>query len=273
MIALYLVNEEPTYIKMLSFSILMLRKHNPNLKVVVYFIKDGKTDSRKISLEEISFRLKNLPFDYDSFSLFCQENNIELRERFPIKESNSYYSLHRLVLEEVREETVLLLDGDTFIFGNIENLPQEYEGLDYVATPNTWGMHYPVPGLDVDFKSFNSGVVLCQNGIFSRWMGSIGQYCRDLYDGSHPLSKWLWSVSKDCAGREELSASLFVLDNKLKYDYFKAEHVQMGELKNNTLILHTLSPSWVSLYKQCFGSENKKPKLKLILKNNTNASS
>jgi len=242
----------------------MLRQHNPSVPVVVYYVQDGKRDSRRIPLTEITRALNKLPNDYLSFSNLCEELNVEVRVR-KSKQEEAYYSLHRLLLQEIEEETVLLLDGDTFIFGNIEGFPQMYAGYDFVATPNSWGMVHPVPGLDPNFRSFNSGVVLCQNGVFKRWMDSIGDYCQRLYDGCHPQSEWLWSVSAECAGREELAASLFVLDNGLKYRYFENEHVQMGSYDSNARILHTLSPNWHSLYNECFKPQRKrlfKPRLK-----------
>lgn len=255
MICLYLVNEEPAYIAMLSFSLKLLRLHNPNIPVVVYFIQDGKEDSRNLALNEVSRALNKLPNNYDTFKAFCDELNVEIRVRIP--KEKSYYSLHRLLLQEVNDQTVLLLDGDTFIFDNIEDFPTIYADFDFVATPNSWGMVNPVPGLDSKFKSFNSGVVLCQNGTFQKWMNSLGDYCQKLYDGDHPLSKWLWSVSADCVGREELAASLFVLDNGVKYSYFEDQHVQMGAYDGNTRILHTLSPNWHLLYRQCFAPRHK----------------
>jgi len=264
MICVYLVNEEPAYIGMLSLSLKMLRQHNHNVSVIVYYIQDGKRDSRNIPLTEITRALNKLPNDYASFSKLCEELNVEIRVRKP-KQEEAYYSLHRLLLQEIEEETVLLLDGDTFIFGNIEEFPTIYAGYDFVATPNSWGMVNLVPGLDPSFKSFNSGVVLCQNGIFKRWMNTIGDYCQRLYDGRHPQSEWLWSVSLECAGREELAASLFVLDNGLKYRYFEDQHVQMGSYDGNARILHTLSPSWHSLYNECFKPQRRmlfKPRLK-----------
>lgn len=275
MICVYLVNEEPTYIGMLSFSLKMLRKHNPNIKIVVYYVQDGKRDSRNIQFLEASRAasraLNKLPNDYVSLSELCEELNVELRVRQP-KQEEAYYSLHRLLLAEIEEDTVFLLDSDTFIFDCIEDFPEIYFGFDFVATPNLWGMVNTVPGLD-NFKTFNSGVVLCQNKSFHRWMSQLGDYCRSLYDGSHPRSEWLWKVSSyDCTGREEFAASLFVLDNGLKYRYFEDQHVQMGRFDGNTRILHTLSPNWHLLYSRCFNSQRRmlfSPRLK----NNADAGS
>lgn len=271
MLCVYLVNEEPAYIGMVSFSIKMLRQHNPNVRIVVYYVQDGKRDSRTIPLLEIARALNKLPDNYLSFSKLCEELDVEIRVRKP-QQQEAYYSLHRLLLQEIEEETVFLLDGDTFIFGNIEEFPKIYAGYDFVATPNTWGMTNSVPDIDPEFKIFNSGVVLCQNGVFHRWMKTIEGYCRSLYDGSHPRSKWLWEVSSyDCGGREEFAASLFVLDNNLKYAYFDDKHVQMGSYDGDTLILHTLSPNWRRLFNQCFNPQPKRI-FKPRLKNNTDAS-
>lgn len=271
MICVYLVNEEPAYIGMLSFSLKMLRQHNPNASVVVYYIKDGKRDSRKVPIFDI-LRITNplnLPNNYDSFAKFCEELNVEVRVRVAnefVNEEESHFSLHRLHLREIEEETILLLDGDTFIFGNFEEFPKIYNGFDFVATTNYWGSFNSVPGLDPNFKSFNSGVVLCQNGTFKKWMDNIQYYCNKLYNHDHPQSDWLWSESRECAGREELAASLFVLDNNLKYRYFEDHHVQTGShcvvSDTDPCVLHTLTPYWTLFYKKRF----RKPKRMLLFK-------
>jgi hypothetical protein len=262
MLCVYLVNEEPVYIGILSFSLKTLRRYNPNIPVVVYYIQDNRKDSRYIPpLAGAVDILKDLPNDYVSFSKLCEELGVEVRVRIP-KQKESYHSLHRMLLQEVSEETVLLLDGDTFIFGSIEDFPKIYAGHDFVATPNSWGLSGSIPGMDPTFKMFNSGVVLCQNGIFSKWMGSIGEYCRGLYDGSHPYSQWLWSQSPACVGREEFAATLFVVDNKLKYSYFSGSHVQMGEYNGDALVLHTLGQNWIKFHRKCFRKKLFKPILR-----------
>ena len=266
MICLYIVNEEPAYISMLSFSLRMLRQHNPNVPIVVYYVQDGRRDTRYMPLVEIARALNKLPNDFESLSRFCEELNVEIRVRVP-KQEQKYSPLHRLILQEVEDKTVLLLDSDTFIFGNIENLPQIYSEYDFVATPNTFGLTNKVPAFDPKFKTFNSGVVLCQNGLFRRWMNTIGNYCDGLYYGGHPLSKWLWETSTgECDAREEFSASLFVLENNVKYAYFEDKHVQMGSYDGNALILHTLTPGWRTLFQKCFGMQRRafRPRLSTI---------
>ena len=253
MICVYVVNEEPAYIGMISISLKTLRAYNPNLKVIVYFVKDSKKDSRKISLNSIvsCFKSYDIPLNFDTFSSLCEKLNIELR----IRNSNlnqQYYSLHRLFFKEIKEEKVLLIDSDTFIFENIEHFSESYKDFDFVATPNEYGLHHSIPGFPEKFKSFNSGVVFCQSGIFQKWICSIEKYCSDLYDGKHKLSKWLWSVSPNCEGREELSASLFVNDNNVKYGYFAEKHVQMGNFSSKTAILHTLTPNYLSFLNKFF---------------------
>lgn len=265
MLCVYLVNEESAYIGMLSNSLKMFRQHNPNVDVVVYYIKDGCRDTRGIELNKMRFATRHLPNDYESFINLCKDLNVEVRVRLPPEES--YFSLHRLLLQEINEEIVLLLDGDTFFYGNIEKFPDLYSGYDFVATPNSWGLMNRVPGWDNKFKTFNSGVVLCQHGTFNKWMSELGEYCRRLKDGDHPLSEWLWSVSPECIGREEFSASLFVMDNNLKYRYFEDQHVQMGKHVGDTLILHTLTPNWLQFF-----NKKKRVIFRPILKDNTNTS-
>ena len=281
MICLYLVNEEPSYIGMLSLSLKQLRQYNPNVSVVVYYVQDGRRDTRQIGTQKIRQATQHLPGDYHSFVELCKELDVEIRVRKP-PQKESYFSLHRILLQEVEDQTVLLLDGDTFFYGNIEQFPEIYSGFDFVATPNNWGMVNPVPGLDPNFKSFNSGVVLCQNGTLKRWADTIGDYCDRLKNREHPLSEWLWSVSENCAGREELAASLFILDHGLKYTYFEDQHVQMGQHIGETLILHTLTPNWLEFYNKYFAVKKRKFLLKPItfrldnrfrLENNTDSGS
>jgi hypothetical protein len=253
---IYIVNEEPAYIGMLSLSLKLFREHNKNVPLIVYYVQDGKKDTREFDLKKIKSVVGSLdlPLDYDSFCKFCDQLNVEIRVRKPIQKE-SYSSLHRLVLCEVKEEVVLLIDGDTFIFGNIEDFPSIYADFDFVATPNCYGKLASIPGMDPSFKSFNSGVVLCQNGIFHKWMNSLEGYCDGLYNGSHPYSEWLWSVSPGCLGREEFAASLFVMDNGIKYTYFEDKDVQMGSYDWNAKILHTLTPNWLECYNKIFAKK------------------
>ena len=265
MICVYLVNEEPSYIGILSHSLKMLRQHNRNVPIVVYYVQDGHRDTRYIpwvrEMRQVTKR-NNLPFDQESLSKLCQELKVEVRVRKP-PQQEVYFSLHRLLLQEMEEETVLLLDGDTFVYGNIEQFV--YPGLDFVATVNSWGQNNSIPGKDVNFKMFNSGVVLWQNGWMKKWAGELEEYCRRLKERNHPLSEWLWSVSPECIGREEFATTLFVLDHGLKYAYFDDAHVQTGIHNGSTLILHTLTPNWLKYYNEYFNQKRTplyRPRLK-----------
>lgn len=246
---LYILNEEPTYLALASNSLQMLRKYNPTVPVRILFVEDGRRDSRKgvdAILAPVPEALLPIRTQEAFFSL-CDKLNIEVWRR-PVPDlrgEEGYPSAQRCLIQECPEPTILLLDADTFIWGDVEPLFDAYPGLDFVASPNNYGDIGPLRIGEVDVRPFNSGVVLWQNGWAKAWSSQVIDYCLKLKHRQHPMSEWLWSVSTaDCGGREEFACTLFVVENNLRYAYFQPEHCQTNQWKQTTLIFHPTSPEW-----------------------------
>lgn len=249
MIVVYLLNEEPLYITMAFYSLNTLRKYNPDISVRIYFVKDNCRDSRKVgNINEIGKRIGWI--GQKKFFDFCEKNNIEVifYNDLDLKEEKGYFSAQRIVFADCLEENVLLMDSDTFIFGDISCFFDIYKNYDFVATINDYGQYKDVTMNGVTFRPFNSGVVLWNNGWFKKYGEQIYDYCIGLKNKTHPLGEFCYSVSKECGGREEFACSLFVTDNKLKFTYFDDLHVQRRNLKGNTRVLHTLTETWPNRY-------------------------
>jgi len=250
---LYILNENPYYLKMALTSLSSLRRYNPELKTTVIFVEDNCRDNRDISISGIR------PEKKENFFAFCKENKIEvdIYQNVDLKEENGYYSAQRMLFKNYKSEKILLLDADTIIFEEISSLFDKYKNKDIVATTNTFGDYYNLNWNEKEIKPLNSGVVIFNNGLLSIYGEKLLEYTIALKNKSHPLSEWLYSVSPEANGREELAFSLFVLDNNLNYEYFEKSEVQKEFLISNTKIFHTLTPNWAN-----FISKNK-PKKKL----------
>ena len=263
----YIVNEEPAYLAITTQSLRTFRQFNPYLKVKLFFVQDQRKDSRgNAQIVEKALYSTNLPLDAKSFLHSCEELGVEVltRELPPDFPEKGYWSAQRWLFQEIEEPTVLLLDADTFIFGDLTEIFTEYKDYDFVATPNTFGNTHSLKINDKIVNPFNSGVVLWNNGWMRLWAKRLVELCVELRDRKHPLSEWLWSVSPECTGREELAATLFVLENNLKYRYFDTKHCHTEELKYTSLIFHTLSPNWTKYFNYFFPQAKKKLPMRLV---------
>lgn len=247
--AVYVLNEEPYYMTMASVSFKSLRQHNPNLPVTVYFVEDNRRDSRPTTDPQALQRAIQMVTNEELFSL-CKSLNIEMiiYKDLDLKEEKGYFSMQRLVFRDCLYPTVLLLDADTFIFGDVTPLFEIYKDVDFASTTNTYGDHYFTEWNSKSVRSFNSGVVVFNNQNLKKYADVIYDYCLSIKNKTHPLGEWLWSLSPLATGREELAFTLFALDNNLKYAYFDTAHVQKENWTGPTKIYHTLTHNWLNFY-------------------------
>lgn len=262
----YVLNQNPIYRGMFSLSVKMLRAHNPKIPVKVIYVEDAGVDNylpslklgQYISADNVQKYLKTE--EKDLFEL-CEKLNVEvLRLPPPIRELNPYNSTHRIYLSKIQDESVLLLDSDTFIFGDVESLFESDK--DFMADH----MHMMEPGMkDVDIQNwvfnyeknknpdepvkirmspFNSGVVLFNNGNAAKYGEQVLGYCNRLLLKKHPLAELMYAMREDARNREECACTLFVLENNLTWDYWKPEQVQTYKVSFPTKVFHTTSPTW-----------------------------
>ena len=247
--AVYVLNEEPFYMTMACFSLKTLRQYNPTLPVTIYFVEDNRRDSRTTNDPQALLRAIKMVTKEELFSL-CKSLNVNLQiyKDLDLKEETGYFSMQRIVFRDCLHPTVLLLDADTFIFGDVTPLFEIYKDVDFASTTNTYGDHYFTEWNGKSVRSFNSGVVIFNNQNLKKYADVVYDYCLSLKKKIHPLSQWLWSVSQEATGREELAFTLFALDNNLKYAYFDPSHVQKENWKSPTKIYHTLTHNWLDFY-------------------------
>jgi hypothetical protein len=245
--AVYVLNEEPFYMTMASYSFRTLREHNPNLPVLVCFIEDNCRDSRGITNKENLAKKIKLIDKQELFKL-CKELNIEIKtyHDLDLKEEKGYFSAQRIVFSDCLFERAILIDADTFIFEDITCLFDIYKDCDFAATTNTFGDHYHTNWKNKSVRSFNSGVVLFNNYLLKRYGDVVYYYCLSLKKKIHPMGEWIYKVSQNASGREELSFTLFALDNDLNYVYFDSSHVEKEFYRGPTKIFHTLSHNWLN---------------------------
>lgn len=282
----YFLNQNPIYRGMFSVSVRLLRKYNPNLPVNLFYVEDGGADNYLPSFQLAKYisadnAKKYLKIEEQEVFDLCKEFNINLhRVPAPVKQLNGFNSTHRLYLKEIQDESVLLLDADTFIFDNLDALfenkfdfiadyMQSYypatEGKQAYTEQTFWVFNYekdknPEVPVKVRMSPFNSGVVVFNNGTAAKYGEQVLNYCNRLLWKKHPLSETMYAHRPDARNREECACTLFVLENNLTWNYFDKLDVQTCKLELPTKVFHTTNSAWPyffdALAKQNLFAEN-----------------
>jgi hypothetical protein len=257
---------------MFSVSIRLLRKYNPDLPVTLFYIEDGGADNYLPSLQLAQYisadnAKKYLKIEEQEIFDLCKELNVNVRRvPTPVKQLNGFNSTHRVYLKEIQDESVLLLDTDTFIYGDLNPLFEKAERLDFVADhmqsyyPTTegkqahteqtfWVFNYekdknPETPVKVRMSPFNSGVVVFNNGTAAKYGQQVLNYCNRLLLKKHPLAEVMYAHRDDARNREECACTLFVLENNLTWGYFDKSDVQTYKLEFPVKVFHTTSAAW-----------------------------
>ncbi len=249
----YILNEFWFYLSMARCSLATLRRYNSSIPIDVFYIKDNNENNRNVGgLLQCAGKIPQV--STQQFMDLCKQLNVNVNiiENVEMGNEKGYCSAQRKYLTNASEEKTLLLDADTFIFGDVEPLFELLNDCDFVADMNCFGKRYSMTYKGLTLRPFNSGVVLWNRGLLKEYATKVFDLCLDLKDGKHPLSSWLYSVSSDKneppQGREELACSIYVVDKNLKYKYFNKQHVQTNEYFGNCLIYHTLTQNWMDGY-------------------------
>jgi len=266
----YFLNQNPIYRGMFSVSARLLRKYNPDLPVTLFYVEDGGLDNYQPSLQLAQFisadnAKKYLKIEEEELFDLCKELNITLRKvAAPIKQLNGFNSTHRVYLREIQDESVLVLDADTFIYNDITpffdmdcdfaaDYMQSYipasEGQQASTEQTYWMFNYekdknPEDPVKVRMSPFNSGVALFKNGNAAKYGEQVLNYCNRLLLKKHPLSEIMYAMREDARNREECACTLFVLENNLKWEYFSSADVQTYKLAFPVKIFHTTNSAW-----------------------------
>lgn len=267
---LYILNESPFYLKMANYSILTLRKYNPEIKVEILLILDKQRDNRYIG------ELENFKFNYDvvcvnSFIQKCKQYNIKynLIEDLDMKEEKGFHSLQRIAFTRVEEEDTLLLDADTFVFDDVKPFFNALRYHDMVVDLTEWGRYNEYLQFEnMQMKSLNSGVVLTKAGLLQDYGKQVYDLSMKLKGEEHPYGKWLGNIEKTEGtfgklGREEVAFAFFVYNNNIKFRLSTSREIQTKNRFCDTLIHHTQTQNYIRYWNMYFGKGEFRPKMKL----------
>ncbi len=262
----YLVNEHPTYMRMAGTSMEMLRRSNPDIPVVVFLIRDKTTQT--IERENITKRVEVTEEPVNLFKKFCSSHKIEVRERPPLiyEGEETFFHINRRYLAELDASSVLYIDSDTFIFGDVEQIFDNHAYADFVACLAEWAN---ARGWDSSFVAkpigpYSSGVMLFNHGSIQDWCDRLPVYLAEFRKNESPLSKWLYSQHSDCLLREEFSVTHHIALSKLVHSTFSdwecylIRHDQCIQNLGKSIIFHCYAPNWKKCYNKIYHNDSRK---------------
>lgn len=272
----YILNESPIYHAMYSVSVRMLRLHNPDLKIILYYILDSNSDSwsesnslyAQIDSESAKRHMLLTRSDIEDVSARMK---VEVRIRRLTYRSQNYPPLQRALLYDLEFTDVLLLDVDTFCFGDVLRVFSYLPHKDFLACPmaalnkaeNAIEKHrmmfsYRFRGSVVKevVSPFNSGVVLWRRSLLSEYSRSVISRCNELLQKKHPMSDMMYSLREDGRSREEIACNLFVLENGIPSSHFDSRDVAIGEYNENLCLFHSSSAGFPYFFAK-FAQEGK----------------
>lgn len=243
----YIINEFDFYMSLAVCSMTTLRRHNPHIPVEVFYVCDEGGSNRNLG----SMPRAGAPkVTKDTFLQFCSDNNVTVSmvRDLDMGSERGYAPVQRMCLSSLGDERVMLMDADTFVFGDVSPLFGLLDECDFVADKNNYGEKATITHNGVSVRPFNSGVVLWGKGLMREYAKVVYDYCLSLKERRHYLGEWLYRVSPDAIGREELACTLFVADRKIRFRHFLPSEVQTGTYYGDTLIYHTLTQNWMESY-------------------------
>ncbi len=253
--------------KMVANSIEMLRKYNKTIPVRVYYIMD--------EAKETFWRKNQIPtkFSRNKFFEFCDNLDVEIKECEAIRSDPPYYHLNRIHISDCEEKSALHIDGDTFIFGDVESIFEKYKDVDFAASVSRWMQqeHWDSKRYlgRPKLPPFNSGIMLWNNGWIKHWASSLSDICQLLLDKKHYASEWIY-VFADPANREEVALTVFIAQSNLSYEPLDKEDVllvekqaDLADISGHTIV-HTYSDQWAEVYRSLNPKKPKKFKKRRI---------
>ena len=234
----YVVNEDPVYLEMTETSIRLLRQHNGTIPVTVFLVED--------TLQQRSA----------GFIDFCDRWGVRIRTCPDV--SDGYFQDNKVHLGQCESDRVLVLDADTFVFADPEELFATYAGFDVVGCTNDWVWHRGyradlIPGNPVPL---NSGVLLCSSRFLRSWTKQMPGLHETLRTGGRfpALTRWLYDVSASAYNREEFGVTIcsrvrdfrttHFADADCKLLKYKRLDADLARFRSCTKIFHSYSQHW-----------------------------
>lgn len=261
----YITSGDDFYCGMVLTSAYMLRQHNKTIPIRVFLIDSDKTTK---------------------IDKYANSLNIEI-ERFPATKKaieQKYFCLNREYLSTCEEDSVLYIDGDTFIFGDVKDLFDRYEKYDFAAATDDWitgtedwsperlnECYDMVKGSIVPV--FNGGLTLWNNKCVRGWASEyLPEICTKLQNKEFPLTNWLFANNRVCYHKETFSICLYVSHNRLNYkvmdrkdvvNLFSKKDYDAWKIKDY-IVYHCFNQNWRMFLKDLMPKKAKffaKPKL------------
>lgn len=226
----FCVNDNAKYQKMCLNAIKMLREHNKTIPIKLIYI-EGKDADFIQKMESLNVKIINKP-------IFRPETN--------------YFPINKYWLHELEEDSVLYIDVDVFINGDVELLFEKYR-TDITAIENRWAYTQDWKdeffGSDGKYKYMNSGVQLFHGKFHRKIFFELSEIFDRLSERGSPITDWIWNHSEGWV-REEVGFSLSVSENKANYSLFKIEDCYNIERMEDVskchepTIFHTYTQQW-----------------------------
>lgn len=191
--AVFCINDKPKYKKMLLNAVSMLRKYS-NIPIKLIYV------SRETFPELEQYNVKVI-----------NKNNYD-----------DYFSLNKYYLSELEEDSILYLDCDIFINGDISCFFDSYK-TSFTAVESKWAYQ---KGWKDDFlpnkhKPVNSGIQLFHNGYHREMFSKLPETIERLKENS-PIANWCKEYHNGCL-KEEIACSMILSESNVSYDYFKSK--------------------------------------------------
>lgn len=264
-ICVYLVSDDPFYCRMALTSIIMLRQYNKEIKVRVFIIGNRKT---KIDDYAEQLRLE-----------------VVHRPPTPAAQEYNYFCLNREYLAECKEETILYIDSDTFIFGNVDSICERYQDVDFAAAQDDWIINTPdwqqqhllesYAQLGVQpVPVFNGGLTLWNKGCVRDWAKKLAITCKELYERKYVLTPWLFGDNRGGYHRETFAICFYIAKKGLRYQLMDnkdvvnlfAEKDWRAWNNKDYIVYHCFTQNWQRLERELkCRNKNSRKKLSYLL--------
>jgi len=245
-VCVYLVNENEHYLRMTAISVGMLRKKNTHIHVRVFLIRDKsqKTLSRvpSVALQEYDASKTEL------FIAYCKKLGVEVVEKPPVDE---IFHVNRSYFTECTEDQVLFIDGDTFVYNDVELIFNSYPEYDLVSMSSVmedWLKETGWPGPEY----LNSSIILFnKREPLDQYAGRLLTEVQQFPTKTDEVSKWVNRLESDIVTRFLKDEVIFTLmAHTFKYHNFDLHHCTCINRPKwwESIIAHTFSHYWENAF-------------------------
>lgn len=192
----FLIDLDPRYVRMAMTAIKTIRRHDPDLPIVVLV---AAHDDRDDAQQKILAALRRVADD--------------VRHVPPLHLESGYFPDNKAHLDATGFDRLIYLDADTVVFGSLRSLAERYEDCDVAARPSEWSWRFGytsglAPGL---LCPIASSVVVMSDRFATEWAAQSRRRSAAVLDRPDraELARWLRVASPGIPRREEFAFSEF----------------------------------------------------------------